>query len=44
LKGTSSWINFFLDRDSRPGHAKDSVSSPVPAVEAVDSKNKVAVQ
>src|SRR5262249_7233112 len=44
LKGTSSWINFFLDRDSRPGHAKDTVASPVPAAEIVESKNKVAVQ
>lgn len=32
LRGTSAWINFFLDKDSRPGHAKDG--SPAPASQA----------
>jgi methylenetetrahydrofolate reductase (NADPH) len=27
LKGTSSWINFFLDRDSRPGNDRNPVAS-----------------
>jgi methylenetetrahydrofolate reductase (NADPH) len=27
LKGTSSWINFFLDRDSRPGHDRNPIAS-----------------
>jgi hypothetical protein len=30
LKGTSSWINFFLDKDSRPGHAKPGAPAPAP--------------
>ena len=29
LKGTSSWINYFLNRDSRPGHTDQSVSTVV---------------
>src|SRR5579862_766928 len=29
LKGTSSWINYFLSRDSRPGHTDQSVSTVV---------------
>jgi len=30
LVGTSSWINFFLDRDSRPGHPKPLDASTAP--------------
>jgi hypothetical protein len=26
LQGTSSYINYFLDRDSRPGHAQPLVT------------------
>jgi len=37
LAGTSSWINFFLDRDSRPGRPKpvDASTAPVEPVRAV---------
>jgi methylenetetrahydrofolate reductase (NADPH) len=41
LKGTSSWINYFLDRDSRPGHPKCDSPSPAPVTE--ESKDKVTV-
>jgi len=47
LKGTSSWINFFLDKDSRPGHPKEGQPAPrtaepvKPAQE--EPKDKVAV-
>jgi methylenetetrahydrofolate reductase (NADPH) len=30
LKGTSSWINYFLDKDSRPGHPKPGEPAPAP--------------
>ena len=30
LKGTSSWINFYLERDSRPAASYDSASTPPP--------------
>jgi len=41
LMGTSAWINYFLDRDSRPGHAK-----PEPAASSSqedESKADIAV-
>jgi methylenetetrahydrofolate reductase (NADPH) len=28
LKGTSAWINYFLNKDSRPGHAKEGSPAP----------------
>jgi methylenetetrahydrofolate reductase (NADPH) len=31
LKGTSSWINYFLNKDSRPGHPKPGEPGPPPA-------------
>jgi methylenetetrahydrofolate reductase (NADPH) len=41
LQGTSSYINYFLDRDSRPGHAQPLVTignvQPVAASEAEES-------
>ncbi len=44
LKGTSAWINYFLQKDSRPGHPKE-VSAPASTTKvAVDEvKSKVAV-
>jgi methylenetetrahydrofolate reductase (NADPH) len=42
LKGTSSWINYFLNKDSRPGHPKSDPPEPPPPVKE-DSKAKVAV-
>jgi methylenetetrahydrofolate reductase (NADPH) len=44
LKGTSAWINYFLQKDSRPGHPKEvppPASVTQVAVETV--KSKVAV-
>lgn len=39
LKGTASWINYFLERDSRPGHAKpiDASTAPKDPVRKVDN-------
>ena len=28
LKGTSAWINYFLNKDSRPGHPKEGPLRP----------------
>jgi methylenetetrahydrofolate reductase (NADPH) len=43
LKGTSSWINFFLDKDSRPGHPKaGSPGAPLPPKKE-EPQTKVAV-
>jgi methylenetetrahydrofolate reductase (NADPH) len=45
LKGTSAWINYFLNKDSRPGHPKPG--APGPATENKQeepSKAQVAVQ
>ena len=38
LKGTASWINYFLERDSRPGHPKpvDASTAPKDPVRSVD--------
>ena len=41
LKGTSSWINYFLNKDSRPGHPKTNPPPPAPRRE--ESKDNVAV-
>jgi methylenetetrahydrofolate reductase (NADPH) len=41
LKGTSSYINYFLEKDSRPGHPKGD--SPPSSPEAEGSKDKVPV-
>ena len=41
LKGTSAWINYFLNKDSRPGHPKNDPPSPAPVGE--ESKSKVTV-
>src|SRR5262245_47244534 len=41
LKGTSSWINYFLDKDSRPGHPKSDAAPAAPVAEA--PKHKVTV-
>ena len=41
LKGTSSWVNYFLDKDSRPGHTKN-VPPPAPE-QKQPSKEKIAV-
>jgi methylenetetrahydrofolate reductase (NADPH) len=41
LKGTSSWVNYFLDKDSRPGHAKNV--PPPPPEPKEPSKEKIAV-
>jgi hypothetical protein len=41
LKGTSAWINYFLDKDSRPGHPKDGAPSAAPL--NTESKEKVPV-
>jgi hypothetical protein len=30
LKGTASWVNYFLGRDSRPGHPKPVDASTAP--------------
>jgi methylenetetrahydrofolate reductase (NADPH) len=37
LSGTSSWINFYLNRDSRPGHPRpvDSTTAPKEPIRAV---------
>jgi hypothetical protein len=37
LAGTSSWLNFYLDRDSRPGRPKpmDASTAPVEPVRTV---------
>jgi hypothetical protein len=40
LKGTSAWINYFLDKDSRPGKAK---ADPAPAQRQKEPKDNVAV-
>jgi methylenetetrahydrofolate reductase (NADPH) len=39
LKGTASWINYFLGRDSRPGHPKplDATTAPVNPVRIVNN-------
>jgi len=41
LKGTSSWINYFLNKDSRPGHPKPDIVNPSRPKE--ESNNKVVV-
>jgi methylenetetrahydrofolate reductase (NADPH) len=43
LKGTSAWVNYLLNKDSRPGHPK--VGSPLPPSPPAkeESKEKVAV-
>ena len=41
LKGTSAWINYFLNKDSRPGHPK--AGAPEPRVVSEEPKEKVAV-
>jgi methylenetetrahydrofolate reductase (NADPH) len=33
LKGTSAWINYFLNKDSRPGHPKAGSPAPRPVKE-----------
>jgi methylenetetrahydrofolate reductase (NADPH) len=38
LKGTSAWINYFLNKDSRPGHPK--AGSPAPAAPPQEKKQK----
>ena len=45
LKGTSSWINYFLNKDSRPGHPKAGAPGPEPTTESAKplSKEKVTV-
>jgi len=43
LKGTSAWINYFLNRDSRPGRPKLGAPTPTPAPVKEESKIKVAV-
>jgi len=44
LKGTSAWINYFLNKDSRPGHPKDGAPGPpIEKAEVEPSKTKVAV-
>jgi methylenetetrahydrofolate reductase (NADPH) len=44
LKGTSSWINYFLNKDSRPGHPKAGSAGPESKTEPVEpSKEKVTV-
>ena len=42
LKRTSSWINYFLDRDSRPGHPKpvDASTAPPEPVRAVRNQRQ----
>ena len=37
LKGTSAWINYFLNKDSRPGHPKEGAPEPRPVKEATKS-------
>jgi methylenetetrahydrofolate reductase (NADH) len=41
LKGTSAWINYFLNKDSRPGHPK--AGAPERQVVSEQPKEKVAV-
>jgi len=41
LKGTSAWLNYFLDKDSRPGHPKDLSRPPAPHKE--ESKDDITV-
>jgi hypothetical protein len=49
LKGTSAWLNLFLEKDSRPGHPKEGspgpLAAPRPPVknEEVKEKEKLAV-
>jgi methylenetetrahydrofolate reductase (NADPH) len=43
LRGTSAWINYFLDKDSRPGHAKDGAPAPAPEKKPEETKAQVAV-
>jgi methylenetetrahydrofolate reductase (NADPH) len=47
LKGTSAWINYFLDKDSRPGHPKDgapgALFAPRPVEQQDEPKEKVVV-
>ncbi len=40
LFGTSSWINYFLDRDSRPGRPKPIDASTAPADPGRDVRNQ----
>jgi methylenetetrahydrofolate reductase (NADPH) len=40
LFGTSSWINYFLDRDSRPGRKKPLDESTAPAEPVRDVRNQ----
>ena len=42
LKGTSAWVNYFLNKDSRPGHPKEDPAAP-PASVPEESKDKVTV-
>jgi methylenetetrahydrofolate reductase (NADPH) len=43
LKGTSSWINYFLDKDSRPGHPKAGEPAPPAPEKKPEVEAKVAV-
>jgi methylenetetrahydrofolate reductase (NADPH) len=43
LKGTSSWINYFLDKDSRPGHPKVGSPAPPEPEKKAEAQTKVAV-
>ena len=42
LKGTSSWINYFLDKDVRPGRPQ-KIEPPSPSAQKEESKADVAV-
>ena len=42
LKGTSAWINYFLNKDSRPGHPKTGAPGPTPEKKE-EPEAKVAV-
>lgn len=42
LKGTSAWINYFLNKDSRPGHPKAGAPGPTPEKKE-EPEAKVAV-
>ncbi len=39
LRGTGSWLNYFLTRDSRPGHPKPVDASTAPAEPLRDVRN-----
>jgi methylenetetrahydrofolate reductase (NADPH) len=45
LKGTSAWINYFLNKDSRPGRPKEVPPPPAPPPPMVvkEPKTKIAV-